>query len=129
MSFFVRFWFYPLYGYFPHLDLHLLLCKQVSEHLGRSAVLLIVSHLLYPFIPYICMTQEINKNQDKPEFAIASGNLKYIGMGVLIVIVGCLLMTGGKSSDPGSESVARSRSNAARSRSRSAAVGRGCSGS
>ncbi len=46
------------------------------------------------------MTQEINKNQDKPEFAIASGNLKYIGMGVLIVIVGCLLMTGGKSSDP-----------------------------
>ncbi|MGE4568415.1 MAG: DUF3098 domain-containing protein [Bacteroidales bacterium] len=46
------------------------------------------------------MMQEIKNNQDKPEFAIAPGNLKYIGLGVLIVIVGCLLMVGGKTEDP-----------------------------
>ena len=46
------------------------------------------------------MTNDMKNNQDEPEFAIAPGNLKYIGLGVVILILGCLLMVGGKSDDP-----------------------------
>ena len=46
-----------------------------------------------------------NKKTSKPEidesgFAISKGNFKYIAIGVIILVIGFMLMAGGKSSDP-----------------------------
>jgi len=39
-------------------------------------------------------------DQNDVEFAIAKENFKYIAIGVMILIIGFLLMAGGKSNDP-----------------------------
>ena len=46
-----------------------------------------------------------NKKTSKPEtddpgFAISKENFKYIAIGVIILVIGFMLMAGGKSSDP-----------------------------
>ena len=46
------------------------------------------------------MLKEEQKKQFLPDFAIPQNNLKIIGIGVLVLIVGFLLMTGGGSDDP-----------------------------
>jgi len=40
------------------------------------------------------------KNQNDVEFAIAKENFKYIAIGVCILVIGFLLMSGGKTDDP-----------------------------
>jgi len=40
------------------------------------------------------------KNQTDVDFAIGKDNFKYIAYGVIILVVGFLLMAGGKSDDP-----------------------------
>ena len=40
------------------------------------------------------------KNPKDIDFAIGKENFKYIAVGVVILIIGFLLMTGGKSDDP-----------------------------
>ena len=45
----------------------------------------------------------VTKKQTKSssdDFAIGKENFKYIGVGVIIIIIGFLLMAGGKSNDP-----------------------------
>jgi len=41
-----------------------------------------------------------SKIENDVEFAIAKENFKYIAIGVVILIIGFLLMAGGKSNDP-----------------------------
>ena len=41
----------------------------------------------------------VNNSKDI-DFAIGKENFKYIGVGVIIIIIGFLLMAGGKSDDP-----------------------------
>ena len=40
------------------------------------------------------------KNSNDFDFAIGKENFKYIAVGVVVLIIGFLLMTGGKSDDP-----------------------------
>ena len=40
------------------------------------------------------------ENTGKTEFAFGKVNLKLMGIGVLIIVFGFILMTGGKTSDP-----------------------------
>ena len=40
------------------------------------------------------------KNTNDMDFAIGKENFKYIAIGVIILIIGFLLMTGGKTNDP-----------------------------
>ncbi|MDR0713504.1 MAG: DUF3098 domain-containing protein [Bacteroidales bacterium] len=41
-----------------------------------------------------------SRSDETPPFPIWKDNYKYIGVGVVILIIGFLLMTGGKSNDP-----------------------------
>jgi len=45
------------------------------------------------------MVKKTEKNGDA-EFALGKENLKLMGIGVLIIVFGFILMTGGKSPDP-----------------------------
>jgi len=46
------------------------------------------------------MSKNIKKINSDVEFAIGKENFKYIAIGVCILIIGFLLMAGGKSNDP-----------------------------
>jgi len=46
------------------------------------------------------MAKNIKKINSEVEFAIGKKNFIYIAIGVAILIIGFLLMTGGKSTDP-----------------------------
>ena len=44
--------------------------------------------------------KNIKQSADNPDFAIGKENFKYIAIGVGIIVIGFLLMAGGKSDDP-----------------------------
>jgi len=46
------------------------------------------------------MSKNIKKINNDGEFAIGIENFKYIAIGVVILVIGFLLMSGGKSQDP-----------------------------